>query len=56
MVTISIDNSTNLAYITLESPNIGTASITINGELQNYTDGSKCALVCCIRTDSKQYI
>ena len=38
---ISIDNSTNLAYITLESyPNIGTASITINGELQlmNYTD------------------
>ena len=37
----SVDNSTNLAYITIESyPNVGTASISINGEVMpmNYSD------------------
>ena len=37
----SVDNSTNLAYITIESyPNVGTASISINGEVMpmNYSN------------------
>ena len=37
----SIDSSANLAYVSIESyPNVGTASISINGEIQpmNYSD------------------